>query len=117
MSFLMFLLVTVGLIVLFLGGLGFLALAREMIGDYRSNFFRNPSQAMFRDLLTTFTFGGMAAVPGAVGLWLLGWCLIVVSVAGEAVAIVHLFIWARGVSYASIGTGLLSTELVVRIWT
>jgi hypothetical protein len=107
MSFLMFLLVTAGLGILFLGGLGFLALAREMIGDYRSNFFRNPSYGMFIDLLTTFTFGGMAAVPGAVGLWLLGWALIVGSVIGEGVAIVHLYIWARGISYASTATGLL----------
>ena len=115
MTVLMFLLSTLGLIVLFLGGLGFLALAREMIGDYRSNFFRDPGYAMFRDLLDTFTFGGMA--PGAAGLWLLGWALILGSVIGEGAAIIiglrDLFIWARGISYLSTTTGLLCAELLL----
>jgi hypothetical protein len=124
--------ITLGLIVVFLGGLGFLAFAREEIQDYRSNFFRDPGSAMFRDLLNTFTFGGSA--PAAAGLWFLGWVLILGSVIGEVAAIIiawdaiiiglrdlfiaiiiglrDLFNWARGVSQSSTTTDLLCAELL-----
>jgi hypothetical protein len=113
MTFLKLLLITLGLIVLFLGGLGFLALAREMSGDYRNKFFRDPGYTMFRHLLTT-------PVPGAAGLWLLGWALIIVSVIGEGATLIiglrDLFLWSRGISYAGTTTGLLCAELAALGW-